>query len=100
MDASTMLPLTCCVPFEDVVARPVASLLMLQITSQAHCGQPTSCTAWKHILLQHHAVLQEEQAQTDSLAAERDSLQGEANRHRIRVSPAGSLKDCCFREVP
>ena len=135
MDASTMLPLTCCVPFEDVVARPVASLLMLQITSQAHCGQPTSCTAWKHILLQHHAVLQdmtqaklraasalqaaqeerdqlaeqaqlraqqlqEEQAQTDSLAAERDSLQGEANRHRIRVSPDGSLKDCCFREVP
>ena len=82
-----------------------------------------------HILLQHHAVLQdmtqaklraaaalqaaqeerdqlaeqaqlrarqlqEEQAQTDSLAAERDSLQGEANRHRIRVSASGSVNSC------
>ena len=41
--------------------------------------------------------LQEEQAQTDSLAAERDSLQGGANRHRIRVSPTASVTGCCFR---
>ena len=43
--------------------------------------------------------LQEEQAQTDSLAAERDSLQGEANRHRIRVSPTASVTGCCFRQM-
>ena len=43
--------------------------------------------------------LQEERAQTDSLAAERDSLQGEANRLRIRVRPAGSVTDCCVKQV-
>ena len=125
-----MVPLLCCVLLENIVESPVVSLLMLQVMSQA----PLYCTAWKHLLLQHHAVLQdmtqaklraasalqaaqeerdqlaervqlqarqlqEEQAQTDSLAAERDSLQGGANRHRIRVSPTGSVKDSRFIQV-